>query len=156
MYFFLFKLEQRLNPLVDLDKMLKEPLEYWLDLLKKYIIDNKYISTQCIPSIEEQQRMAAEEQERLQQQIAELGEVGLKMKKEILENAIEYNDRPLPDNMLTSVPIPSISSIKFHDIVRYRTDLNERKHIDLSKTPIFTYFDHVKTNFVYVCMHIFF
>lgn len=144
------QLEQRLNPLVDLDRMLNESKDYWLNLLYRYLLDNKYVAIQCIPSVEEQVRMAAEERDRLQEQIGELGDVGLKMKQQILCDAIEYNERPPPDNMLTSVPIPSLDSIKFHDIVRYKTDSCEKQHIDLSQTPVFTYFDHVKTNFVYV------
>lgn len=130
--------------------MLNEPKDYWLDLLNKYLIDNNYVAIQCVPSVDEQQRMATDERDRLQEQITELSDVGLKMKQQILDDAIEYNERPPPENMLTSVPIPSIDSIKFHDIIRYRTDLCDKQRIDLSQTPVFTYFDHVKTNFVYV------
>lgn len=108
------------------------------------------MSIECYPSKEEQQKMSKEEKERIEKQRQTLGEEGLKEKKTILEKAIEYNDREPPAEMLTSIPIPSTESIQFHDIVRYRTDLKQDGKIDLSNTPIFTYFDDLKTSFVYV------
>lgn len=130
--------------------MIQEPKSYWLNLLRTYLVDGKMISIQAVPKIEEQQRMAAEEKERLEKQIKDLGENGLEEKQKILEQAIEFNDRPAPDNMLTSVDIPSINSINFHTITRYSSSEPDNKQIDLSTTPVFTYFDHVKTEFVYV------
>lgn len=116
-------------------------------------MDSKLITLEAHPSIEEQQRMAAEEKQRIEEQIKSLGEDGLKKKEEELRKAVEYNDRPAPNAMLTSLPVPGLSSISFHNILRYRSDLEERQHIDLSKAPVFTYFDHVKSGFVYVSNH---
>lgn len=130
--------------------MAKEPKSYWLSLLKNYFVDNKLIALEAYPSIEEQQRLASEEKQRIEEQIKRLGEQGLKKKELELEKAVEYNERPPPNSMLTCLPIPSLNSITFHNIVRYRTDLAETSQIDLSKTPVFTYFDHVKSGFVYV------
>ncbi|CAH0557668.1 unnamed protein product [Brassicogethes aeneus] len=143
-------LQQRVNPLVDLMKLLGEPKSFWLDLLKKYFVENKHVSVQCVPSIEEQQEMAKTEKERLDAQVATLGESGLKEKAGVLEAAIGHNDRDPPMDMLTSVPIPSTNSMNFHSVSRYRSDLDDKEKIDLSDTPIFTYFDHIKTNFVYL------
>lgn len=130
--------------------MAKEPKSYWLSLLKQYFIDNKLLALEAYPSVEEQQRLASEEKQRIEEQIKNLGEDGLKRKDLELEKAVEYNERPVPDSMVTSVPIPGLDSISFHNIDRYRTDLDEKRLIDLSKTPVFTYFDHVKSGFVYV------
>lgn len=146
-------MNQRVNPLPDLEKMLKEPKSYWLKLLHKYFLDNNAVSIQGVPSVEEHEKMAKEEKERIEEQIKSLGEEGLKEKQNLLEKAIEFNDREAPESMLTSVPIPSIKSIHFHNIVRHRTDLDQRQLIDLSGTPVYTYFDHVKSGFVYVSMH---
>lgn len=134
--------------------MSKEPKSYWLSLLKQYFVDGKLIALEAYPSVEEQQRLASEEKQRIEEQIKRLGEEGLKQKENELELAVAYNERPPPDSMLTSVPIPSLNSISFHDIVRYRTDLENRQRIDLSKTPVFTYFDDVKSGFVYVSMRL--
>lgn len=143
-------MEQRINPLVDLKKIDQEPKSYWVSLLKNYFVEAKMISIEGVPSVEEQQRLAAEEKTRINEQIKRLGKEGLKKKAEEVENAIEFNERPAPQSMLTCVPIPSTKSINFHKIIRHRTDLDEKKLIDLSSVPIFTYFDHIETNFVYV------
>lgn len=144
------QLQQRVNPLIDLQQLQKEPKQFWLDLLDKYFLKNKTISLQGIPSVEEKEKLARVEKERVAAQIAELGDLGLKQKEKELEDAIVYNERPPPESMITSVPVPSLDSIKFHEIVRHRTDSDERRCIDLSKTNVFTYFDHVKTEFVHV------
>lgn len=143
-------LQQRINPLMDLERMAKEPKSYWLSLLKNYFVESKLISLEAYPSIEEQQRLATDEKQRIEEQTKRLGEEGLKQKELELEKAVEYNERPPPNSMLTCLPIPSLNSITFHNVVRYTTDSAERQQIDLSKTPVFTYFDHLKSGFVYV------
>lgn len=144
------QLNQRVNPLPDLEKMQKEPKSYWLQLLHKYFVSSNSIAIQGIPSIEEHEKMAKEEKERIEEQIKRLGKEGLKEKEKLVQSAVEHNDREAPESMLTSVPIPSIESINFHNIVRHRSDLDQRQMIDLSDTPVYTYFDHIKSGFVYV------
>ncbi|XP_065172046.1 uncharacterized protein C05D11.1-like, partial [Atheta coriaria] len=143
-------LEQRVNPIVDLKKMLDEPKSFWVSLLKQYFVDNIQLAIQGVPSIQEQASMASDEKARIEQQIKDLGEEGLKKKDEMLEKAIAYNERPPPDSMLQSVPIPSVKSISFHSIERFSSKSEDKSRIDLSKTPVFTYFDHIKSNFVYM------
>lgn len=139
---------------MDLEKALKEPKSYWVQLLRKYLLDNNVIAMEAEPSIKEKERMVTEEKQRIEAQIKALGEDGLKEKEKELEQAIEFNERDPPDTMLTSVPIPSCKSIYYHSIVRHRTDLEDRKYVDLSKTPLYTCFDHVKSEFVYVSVKI--
>ncbi|KAJ8970899.1 hypothetical protein NQ317_009051 [Molorchus minor] len=117
---------------------------------KKYFVDNKYVAIQCVPRKEEKLNMAKEEKERIEAQIQKLTEAGLKSQKDVLEKAIEFNEREPPMDMITSVPIPSLNSIKFHNIVRHSSASCDTQHIDLSETPIFTYFDNLKTSFVYI------
>ncbi|XP_971907.2 uncharacterized protein C05D11.1-like [Tribolium castaneum] len=143
-------LQQRLNPLVDLGKLLKEPKSFWVSLMKKYLVDNNYVAVQCIPSKDEQMRMAEEEAKRIKEQIDSLGEEGLKEKGKLLEDAVTFNGRDPPADMITSLPIPSLKTINFHDIKRYRTDLDDRQQIDLSKTNVYTCFDHIKSEFIYL------
>ncbi|KAI4464378.1 presequence protease [Holotrichia oblita] len=142
-------LQQRINPLIDYEKMTKETKSYWVNLLDKYFVKNESISIEGYPSVEEQQRMAAEEKDRIEKQVQALDVEGLKQKSIELQNAIEYNERPPPDSMLTSVNIPSLKSINFHNIIRYRSDMINDQ-LDLSDVPVFTYFDHVKSGFVYM------
>lgn len=143
-------LKQRINPLADLEKMDQEPKEYWVQLLSKWFVNNVVVSIQGVPSTEEQQRMAAEEKSRIEAQIELLTETGVAQKAEELEKAIEFNDRPPPDSMLRCVPIPSVKSINFHEVTRYTTLSSNQNHINLSNTPVFTYFDHLKSGFVYL------
>lgn len=98
--------------------------------------------------------MAEEEKQRIEAQIAKLTAAGLKQKGTELEEAIAFNEKPPPTSMLTSVPIPSTESINFHEIVR--SSSLQCGDMDLSSTPVLTYFDHVNTNFVYVSIRFFF
>lgn len=143
-------MQQRINPLTDIAKLQKEPQSFWLEILDKYFVNNTSLSVQCVPSIQEQQTMAKEEKDRIALQIQKLTEDGLKEKGEILEKAIEFNEREPPGDMITSVPIPSLNSIRFHNITRFKSDAEPNQKINLSVAPVFTYFDHLKTNFVYV------
>lgn len=129
-----------------------EPKSFWISLLKKYFGDSQVISICGVPSIEEQHRMAEEEKQRIDAQIALLGEAGLKGKGKSLEEAITFNEKPPPTSMLTSVPIPSTDSINFHEIVRFSSG-EDHERLHLTETPVFTYFDHVNTNFVYVSVY---
>lgn len=147
-----FQLEQRLNPIADLEKMEIEPKTFWISLLKKYFVESEVISISGVPSIEEQHRMAEEEKQRIDDQVALLGEEGLKDKGKALDAAITFNEKPPPTSMLTSVPIPSTDSINFHEIVRFSSG-EKHERLDLTETPVFTYFDHVNTNFVYVSIN---
>lgn len=148
--FKILQFEQRVNPVVDLEKLLNEPKSFWVSLLNKYLVDNKYVAVQCIPSTDEYEKMIKEEEKRITKQVESIGEKGLEEKKQILEKAVEFNSRDPPKDMLTSVPIPSVKSINFINIDRYTTDLDKRNQIDLSSTSVFTCFDHIKSEFVYV------
>lgn len=59
--------------------------------------------------------------------------------------------KPVPDEVLANVPIPSTDSINFHHIKSYTTETSEQHpRLDVAKLPLFTYLDHINTNFVYV------
>jgi Zn-dependent M16 (insulinase) family peptidase len=85
--------QQRLNNVRDLRKLAEEPNSYWIELLKKYFGS----SVPCVlikgkPSIDLQVKMSEEEEERVKQQCAKLGENGLKKKGDELMVAIEHNE----------------------------------------------------------------
>lgn len=143
-------LDQRLNQVEDLNRLEKEGEEFWVTLIKYFLVDAPSVTIRGVPSIEERTRLAEEDKVRLEKRIVELGKDGLKLKAEKLSIATEENDKPPPNEMLTSVPIPSIESIKFHSIEKF-TSQSSQQHpqFDISKTPLFFQVDHVKTNFVY-------
>lgn len=57
----------------------------------------------------------------------------------------------VPEDVLAKVAVPSIDSITSHHIERYNTE-TDKQHpkLDVKNMPIFTYLDHVITDFVYV------
>lgn len=146
---FSFQFNQRLNPLACFDRFVNEPKAFWSKLIRKHILESKVLTVIGTPSKEEKNKLNKEEQERVDRQIKALGPHGLKQKADALRKAIEANEKEIPETLLTSIPIPKVSSIAYHKIIRCRSDL-ENKKINLSSTPVFTYFDHVETDFVYV------
>jgi len=67
------QLEQRVNPLDDLNQLIKEPKSFWIGILEEYFVKNHFVSIECYPSKEEQQKMAKDEKERIEKQRQELG-----------------------------------------------------------------------------------
>ncbi|KAK2579672.1 hypothetical protein KPH14_011595 [Odynerus spinipes] len=144
-------LDQRLNQIRDIKKLFDEPEAYWLNLLKKYLIDAPIVTVKGIPSIEKQHQLMEEEKVRVAKQIEGLGEEGLQKKETELQEAVVENKKPIPDELLTAISIPSTDSINFHQIKSYSTETREQhSYFDVTKLPLFTYLDHVNTNFVYM------
>ncbi|CAG2067937.1 unnamed protein product, partial [Timema podura] len=104
-----------------------------------------------VPSTKEQQEMTDREKKRVEEQRAKLGEDGLKEKARLLQEAMAQNEKPPPKHMLTSVPIPSISSINFHPLKFYTAESPEQHpRFHLPQAPVYMHLDHLHTNFVYV------
>lgn len=124
---------------------------YWLSLLKKYFIEGKNVIVRAIPSIEEQQRMAKEELERIEKQRADLGPTGLEQKeKEVLE-AMKTNEINPPVEMLTDVAIPSVEKMNFHPLQIFRSsDKVSPPGLDLQKLPVYAEAFDLHSNFVYI------
>lgn len=82
-----------MNNVKDLRKLAEESNSYWIDLLKKYFgKDAPCVLIKGKPSIDLQVKMSEEEEERVKQQCAKLGESGLKKKGDELMAAIENNE----------------------------------------------------------------
>lgn len=141
--------QKRLNVTDIITKLQEENLDYWLNLLRKYFIDNRNVTVRAVPSIAEKEKLAKDEAERVENRRLELGEDGLAQKGKELEEAMTENDKPPPLEMLTSLPVPSTKSIKFHqfDIIR-KTDKDPK--MDLSQMPFYMEVYNIKTNFIYV------
>ncbi|XP_076754478.1 uncharacterized protein C05D11.1 [Xylocopa sonorina] len=144
-------LDQRTNQIQDLKKLENETESYWLNLLKKYFLDSPFVIVKGIPSLEKRQELSEKEKNRVTKQIENLGKEGLQKKEKELQLAISKNDIPVPDEILSSVPIPSTHLINFHHIKSYTTETSKQhSRFDVSKLPFYTYLDHVNTNFVYM------
>ncbi|KAG5670312.1 hypothetical protein PVAND_000588 [Polypedilum vanderplanki] len=140
---------KRLNVTEVIYDLQKKDIEYWINLLRKYFVDNKSVTIRAVPSITEKEKLAKEEAERLETRRKELGEEGLAKKAQELEAAMAENDRTPPQEMLTAIKVPSTKSIVFHefDVIR-KQDKSEK--IDLSDFPFYIEVYDLKSNFVYV------
>lgn len=141
--------QKRLNVTDIITKLQEENMDYWLNLLRKYFIDNHSVTVRAVPSIAEKEKLSKEEADRLEQRRQELGPEGLAKKACELEEAMAENDKAPPLEMLTSLPVPSTKSISFHkfDVVK-KTDKEPK--MDLKPIPFFIEAYNLKTNFVYV------
>jgi Zn-dependent M16 (insulinase) family peptidase len=76
----------------DLHQLEKEPEEFWLQLLKKYLLDGPSVTVRGYPSLEEQQLMAKNEKQRISEQRQKFGNEGLKKLGEQLQQATVENE----------------------------------------------------------------
>ncbi|XP_011314165.1 uncharacterized protein C05D11.1 [Fopius arisanus] len=144
-------LEQRLNAIEILKKLAAEEESYWINLLKKYLIEAPMAVVNARPSVEKQKEIAEAEQQRFKDRKNTLGEEGLKQKEKDIQAAVAKNEAPIPDEVLTCVPVPGTDSINFHNVRSFVCDGNEQHpRFDLKNIPLYTCLDHVNTNFVYL------
>ena len=85
-------LQEYVDKIKRLEKLKKEPEEFWVGLLKKYVQDQKMVVVVADPSDELMQKMWSDEKERVNKQREALGEEGLKEKQMILDKAIAKNE----------------------------------------------------------------
>lgn len=75
-----------------MERLKTEKDEFWLKLLKQYIISQKLVVIIGDPSEDFMKKMGEEEKQRVEKQAACLGEKGLKEKSLCLENALSQNN----------------------------------------------------------------
>lgn len=78
--------------MADLQKMESEGPDFWSNLIKTYMLEMASVTVRGVPSIAEQQRMAEEEKERVEQQRKNLGPEGLQKKDKQLLEAMQQNE----------------------------------------------------------------
>ncbi|XP_071956159.1 uncharacterized protein C05D11.1-like [Antedon mediterranea] len=146
------ELNKRLNQIEDFKKLIKEPAEFWNNLLKRYVTEAKAVTIIGKPSKEMADSMATEEKERVKKQCEKLGEKGLTSMTEVLEKATEENEKEPSDGMLSCLPVPDASAVFFHPVER-KSNLNgfvstEGDLFDITKLPFTFQLDDLHTNFV--------
>uniref|UniRef100_A0A336KC94 CSON007777 protein n=1 Tax=Culicoides sonorensis TaxID=179676 RepID=A0A336KC94_CULSO len=141
----------RLNSNKLLAELKQKDETFWIDLLKKYFVNAKYVVVRAVPSIEEQQRMAKEEQERIEKQRSDLGPAGLEKKEKELLEAMKTNEINPPVEMLTDVPIPSVEKMNFHPLKIFRlSDKVSPPGLNLETLPVYAEAFDLHSNFVYI------
>ncbi|XP_063241639.1 uncharacterized protein C05D11.1-like [Bacillus rossius redtenbacheri] len=144
-------MDRRLNPVEDLRRMETEPEQFWAQLVRTYLVEAPRVTVRGAPSLKEQLDMAESERRRVEEQRRRLGQDGLRAQADRLKAAMFENEKPMPDEMLTSVPIPGIESINFHSIQSFTTDSAEQHpKFPLADVPVRMHLDNLRTNFVYV------
>uniref|UniRef100_A0A1E1XGZ8 Putative zn-dependent peptidase n=1 Tax=Amblyomma aureolatum TaxID=187763 RepID=A0A1E1XGZ8_9ACAR len=143
-------LRNRVNQIPVFMGLLKRDKQFWLQLLKKYIVDNKAICVIGEPSPEMLKELTEAQNLRVQRQREILGEEGLAKRAEALEKAIESNEREPPKEMILAVQVPPISTISFHTLQRACNAQSEKgiMSFGLHGIPFRFQLDHIKTNFV--------
>jgi len=117
------------------------------------------------PSSALAERLEQDEKARIAQQVITLGPEGLERAKLALDKAKTEHDKPIPEDILTSFPVPSVNSISWIPVQSVQERGNGRKHstpavnpTELSKhiktdggvLPFFVQYDHVEVGTVYL------
>ncbi|KAF8337466.1 Metalloenzyme, LuxS/M16 peptidase-like protein [Cantharellus anzutake] len=166
---------QDLGPLVAEFGRLKHLSEWtnqdWVNVLEKFYIKNNPVVIQSKPSAKLQEILEATEKARVQKQREKLGPVGLEKLKKILEDAKTEHDRPIPSEVLTSFPVPDVSTISWIPVDSARnesgkvtsrgrppnaasTSVEDYLTKDPASVPYFIQFDHVKSHFITVSAYL--
>ncbi|KAL0123609.1 hypothetical protein PUN28_005848 [Cardiocondyla obscurior] len=143
-------LDYRLNVIHYLKKLENEPKSYWTNLYKKYFVGAPMIVVKGTPSRGMLKIFLEEERNTKLDRIQEFGMLGLARNDILFFQAINENSH-IPDEVLESIPVPGTDSIDFHHIKSYSTEIPEQHpDLDVTQLPLFTYLDHIDTNFVYM------
>ena len=98
-------------PYLDDAEGLLEDASYWQELMKKYMLDRPMVVVFGKPSAEMSKQISDGEKERESKQAEELGEEGLSRLASTLEEAMEKNEEPIPEDILLSLPVPDLEKV---------------------------------------------
>ncbi|KZT72760.1 hypothetical protein DAEQUDRAFT_663389 [Daedalea quercina L-15889] len=139
--------------------------DQWATLLKKYYVNAARVIVQGKPSSAMAEKLKQDEQARIAAQNERLGPEGLAKAAQELEAAKKEHDKPIPQEILTSFPVPDIRTISFIPVQslqetgsgkgRKRTveqtgNVELVKHVESDGPPLpfFVQYDHVQSDFV--------
>ncbi|KAL5121969.1 hypothetical protein ACEQ8H_000185 [Pleosporales sp. CAS-2024a] len=134
--------------------------EQWRAFLKKWIADAHHVSLLGKPSLALSEKIKADEVARVKAQQEQLGEDGLKKLAQKLKEAQEENDKPIPEEIIAGLKVPSTESIHFYETTTARSGLAKKLGTSESKIqqivdkdenglPLFIHFEHIPTSFVH-------
>lgn len=146
------------------DQLRKWTSQQWSDLLRKYYVDPPAVVVIGRPSAKLAEKLEKDEKKRIEEQVKKLGPEGLKKAEALLEEAKAEHERPLPEGLLKTFPVPDVKSISWipvetvqepgsgRQVARYVSQSPSLKqHIaaDGQELPFFVEYDHVD-----VCRHL--
>eukprot|EP01080_Neovahlkampfia_damariscottae_P006879 gene6879-11041_t len=152
------ELQESMEEDVRISKLLEQNENFWLNILKKYIIDLPCVCIVGTPSSEYGEKLSENEKQRIEKQAEDLGDDGLDELSKKLEAAKEKNEQPIPNEILESFKVPDVKSISFIPVSTYRSNEKpiDEKTVKLQQIlgdekqdiPYFVQFDHINTSFV--------
>ncbi|OTB18864.1 hypothetical protein K445DRAFT_54749 [Daldinia sp. EC12] len=139
--------------------------EQWRYFLRKWLADAHHVSVLGKPSLALATKQKEDEEARISKRKAELGEEGLKLLAQKLEDAKKQNEVEIPASLIEKWPVPPIESIHFIESQTARSGMAKKlgtyqnpaqKIIDQapSALPLFVQFEDVPTNFVHISVHV--
>jgi len=84
---------------------------YWQGLMREFILDRPMAVVLGKPSAAMSKEISDGEKEREAQQAKDLGEDGLERLSKTLEDAMAENEKAIPEEILTSLPIPDLEKV---------------------------------------------
>ncbi|KAJ1311433.1 hypothetical protein OPQ81_009922 [Rhizoctonia solani] len=148
------------------EELEKWTAKQWEDLLTKYWIEGPSVVVGARPSAKLQDKLETEEKARIEAQKKRLGPEGLAKLEEELNRAKAEHDRPIPQDMLTSFPVPDVKSISWIPIQSATNDpfgskarkagsgLQDHLDKDPVELPYFVQYDHVQSDFITVSAYL--
>lgn len=143
------------------DKLMEWTSEQWLEVFKKYFIDNPSVSLLLKPSKELSQKHKQDAKDRIEATKKKYGPEGLKKLQEIADKAQAENNKPVPQSVLDEFKAPDLTKIKFIETISAKggRGVNDKDIIpskiqtiveqDTPKDfPFYVSFEDYKTNFV--------
>lgn len=136
-----------------------------IEPFSRYYIDSPSVVIRAKPSAVHADKLEKDEKDRIAVQVKALGPEGLAQKKKELDVAKAENDKPIPEHILTSFPVPDVKSISWIPVqsvqegnkrkavtngVHKENELSKHIKADGSQLPFFVQFDHVQSDFVEV------
>ncbi|KAJ1515160.1 Presequence protease, mitochondrial [Coelomomyces lativittatus] len=97
-------LRQYSNQVTNLEKQMQLPAEHWQNLLQTYFINASCAVLMAKPSATMVEQLAQDTAALIQQRVNELGPEKLHLLQKKVENAIQLNSLPIPDDMLQAFP----------------------------------------------------
>ncbi|KAF8271486.1 Metalloenzyme, LuxS/M16 peptidase-like protein [Lactarius quietus] len=135
----------------------------WSDIIDKYFVYPKRIVVRGKPSAVVAERIEKEEKARIAKQKEALGPEGLARKARELEEAKAEHDKPIPNEILKSFPVPDVKTISWIPVQSVQqagtgrrgragveNDVSRHVNADGPPLPFFVQYDHVKSDFVSV------
>ncbi|KAG9302935.1 hypothetical protein G9A89_022352 [Geosiphon pyriformis] len=151
------ELEKAFKDLEYYDEVAKFTNEQWVGYLRKYYLDNPHITLLGKPSAAFAKSLAEDEKKRVETQIEELGSDKLKELDNLLEEAKNKNEVPVPPEIIEGFPIPQVEHIPLISVVTGRNQpillfdnpvqdyLNQDSKVE---PPYFIQYDHIRSSFV--------